>query len=243
MDTAPSAIPAARERPWLPDRDERRLATLDLGEQAEARVTLDELRLERVQGPCLDARVIERSMRFLGQFRQYLRHRPAGVNGDRGVVDGKERKRSVWCREEGCRPCGAPPCLGCDRRHRRRDRRRSCCCHSRSCSFPRLAAMSSVESTPTGSRAGTSRRRAGGRCHARSSAAPRARASRRESPAGQDWPQTPLRSARRGPRTVAAAIEVEVGDDAPRGATVAAVALDDDAVNRLLCHRSSDFGE
>ena len=37
--------------------------------------------------------------------------------------------------------------------------------------------------------------------------------------------------------------EVEVGDDAPERPALAAAALDDDAVNRVLRHRPGDLGE
>ena len=94
------------------NRDETRLAALDLGLQTAERVALDKLCLESVERFGLDAATLERRLRLFGQVSEHLGHRPAGMHGDGRIVDCEERERSVGRGDHACRPRGAHSSIG-----------------------------------------------------------------------------------------------------------------------------------
>ena len=157
METAPSAIPVARESPWLPTATRRRLAARDLGQQTAERVALDQFRLESVERFGLDAATLERRLRLFGQVSEHLGHRPAGMHGDGRIVDCEERERSVGRGDHAAARAALTPAS--ERSTPQTTRSKTdvwvAVCTSQPPSAS-AAAMSSVESTPTGRRVGPS---------------------------------------------------------------------------------------
>ena len=162
------------------DDDGRRVLPGDLGQQAWSGSPSTSRVWSACSGSASSRPRSQRRARLGAELLEHVRHRPAGVDRDRGVVDRDERQRAGRCGDEAGDARGGETRLGVvdaadDPVERARARLR-CRCSSLlpRPGSPRRRASRGRRSAAAAPR----RRRSDGRCSARSSAARPARASR-----------------------------------------------------------------